>query len=118
LAVVVHSAGIQDRVGARALRIRLSGGLAGILEIFADGGYSGKLLAWTTAMFAAVMEIVKRSDTGRFVVLPKRRIVERSFAWLALSRRLNRDHEINPRHSETMSQLAMIHLPLKRLSDF
>jgi putative transposase len=49
------------------------------------------------------------------VVLPKRWIVERTFAWLALSRRLNRDDEINPRHSETMIQLAMIRVPLKRI---
>jgi transposase len=48
------------------------------------------------------MEIVKRSDTRKFVVLPKCWIVERTFAWLALSRRLNRDYEINPRHSEIM----------------
>ncbi|MDR1888436.1 MAG: transposase, partial [Zoogloeaceae bacterium] len=50
--------------------------------------------------------------------LPKRWIVERTFAWLALSRRLNRDYEINPKHSEAMIQLAMIHLLLKRLSNF
>jgi transposase len=68
-------------------------------------------------MFAATTEIVKRSEVGKFVVLPKRWIVERTFAWLAFSRRLNRDYEINPRHAETMIQLAMIHLLLKRLSN-
>ncbi|MDR0673991.1 MAG: transposase, partial [Zoogloeaceae bacterium] len=72
---------------------------------------------WTAAMFAATTEIVKRSEVGKFVVLPKRWIVERTFAWLAFSRRLNRDYEINPRHAETMIQLAMIHLLLKRLSN-
>ncbi|MDR1350293.1 MAG: transposase [Zoogloeaceae bacterium] len=69
-------------------------------------------------MFAATMEIVKRSDVGKFVVLPKRWIVERTFAWLALSRRLNRDYESIPQHSETMIQLAMIRLLLKCLSNF
>ena len=59
-------------------------------------------------MFAWTVEIVKRSDAGKFVVLPKRWIVERTFAWLALSRRLNRDHEINPQQSEALIQLAMI----------
>jgi transposase len=52
-------------------------------------------------------EVVKRNKTARFVVLPKRRVVERSFAWLANYRRLTRDYEINPRQSETMIKLAM-----------
>lgn len=115
LTVVIHSAGIQDRVGARAVLIRLFCQIPGIQKIFADGGYTGKLIAWTTAMFATTIEIVKRNDSGKFVVLPKRWIVERTFAWLALSRRLNRDYEINPRQSEAMVQLAMIRLLLMRL---
>lgn len=118
LAGVVHSAGIQDRVGARAVLIRLFHRIANIQKVFADGGYTGKLITWTAAMFAATMEIVKRSDVGKFVVLPKRWIVERTFAWLALSRRLNRDYEIHPRHAEAMIHLAMIHLLLKRLTNF
>jgi transposase len=98
--------------------IRLFGLISGIRKIFADGGSTGKLIDWTAALFAWTIEIVKRSDAGKFVVLPKRWIVERTFAWLALSRRLNRDYEINPKHSEAMIQLAMIHLLLKRLSNF
>jgi transposase len=116
LTVVVHSAGIQDRVGARAVLIRLFGLIPCLRKIFADGGYTGKLIDWAAAMFAWTIAIVKRSDTGKFVVLPRRWIVERTFAWLALSRRLNRDYEINPKHSEAVIQLAMIHLFLKRLS--
>ncbi|MDR0672688.1 MAG: transposase, partial [Zoogloeaceae bacterium] len=50
------------------------------------------------------------------VVLPKRWVVERAFAWLANYRRLNRDYEINPRQSESMIKLVMIHLLLKRLA--
>jgi hypothetical protein len=41
-------------------------------KVFADGGYTGKLIGWTADRFAATMEIVKRSDMGKFVVLPKR----------------------------------------------
>ncbi|GHU45842.1 hypothetical protein AGMMS50289_17860 [Betaproteobacteria bacterium] len=69
-------------------------------------------------MFAATLEIVKRSDAGKFVVLPKRWIVERTFAWLALCRRLNRDYEVIPQQSKSMIQLAMIRLLVKRLADF
>ncbi|MDR2032584.1 MAG: hypothetical protein LBP86_10125 [Azoarcus sp.] len=64
---MVHSVGLQDRVGARAWPIRLFRGIAGLRKIFADGGHTGKWVAWTTDMFAAVMEIVERSDTGTFV---------------------------------------------------
>jgi len=67
-------------------------------------------------MFGWPVEVVKRNETGKFVVLPKRWIVERTFAWLAFSRRLNRNYEIKPRQSETMIKLAMIHLLVKRLS--
>lgn len=116
LAVVVHSAGIQDRTGARAVLIRLFGIVTPLQKIYVDGGYAGKLLAWTQDMFGWVIEVVKRNETGKFVVLPKRWIVERTFAWLANCRRLNRDYEINPRQSEAMIKLAMVHLLLKRLA--
>jgi transposase len=116
LAVIVHSAGIQDRTGARAVLIRLFRLIPNIRKVFADGGYAGKLIDWTRAMFGWVVEVVKRNETGKFVVLPKRWIVERTFAWLAHCRRLNRDYEINPRQSEAMIKLAMIRLLVKRLA--
>lgn len=90
--------------------------LGHVQNIYADGGYSGKLIAWAQEMFGWVVEVVKRSDSGKFVVLPKRWIVERTFAWLAQCRRLNRDYEVNPRQSEAMIKLAMIRLLLKRLA--
>jgi transposase len=86
--------------------IQLFHRIPGIQKVFAGGGHTDELIAWRAAMFAAPMEIVKRSDVGKFVVLPKRWIVERTVAWLALSRRLNRDYEINPRYAESMIQLA------------
>lgn len=116
LAVVVHSAGIQDRTGARAVLIRLFGIIAHLQKIYVDGGYAGKLITWAQGMFGWVIEVVKRNETGKFVVLPKRWIVERTFAWLANYRRLNRDYEINPRQSEALIKLAMVHLLLKRLT--
>jgi putative transposase len=116
LTVVVHSAGIQDRTGARAVLIRLFGIVSTLRKIYVDGGYSGKLLAWAYAMFGWGVEVVKRNETAKFVVLPKRRIVERTFAWLSNYHRLNRDYEINPRQSEVMIKLAMIHLLLKRIA--
>lgn len=67
-------------------------------------------------MFAWPIEIVKRTTTSHFVVLPKRWIVERTFAWLALSRRLNQDYEVHHQNAEAMIQLAMIRILIKRLA--
>jgi transposase len=82
LCVVVHSAGIQDRTGTRAVLIRLFKQIHGLKKIFADSSYTGQLIDWTAALLAVPMEIIKRSDAGKFVVLPKRWIVERTFALL------------------------------------
>jgi len=116
LAVIVHSAGIQDRVGARSVLIRLFCQFSLIQKVFADGGYTGKLIDWAKAMFPFVVEVVKRTEAHKFVVLPKRWIVERTFAWMALCRRLNRDYEVKHQHAEAMIKIAMIRLLLKRLA--
>jgi len=64
LALVVHSAGIQDRRGARTLLARLAARFRSIQTVFADGGYQGeKLQTWVKAMFGYRLEIVKRHDT-------------------------------------------------------
>jgi transposase len=114
LAVVVHSAGIQHRVGARAVLIRLFCRFQGIVKIFADGGYTGTLIDWAEKMFGYTVEIVKRSDQRGFHVLPKRWIVERNFAWLHWSRRLSKDYELCHRSAETMIHIAFVHQLLTR----
>ena len=94
LAVVVHGAGIQDRAGAKLVFEKLKGAFPRLRLIWADGGYSGRLVAWVAAFAGWVLEIVKRSDDVKgFVVLPHRWIVERTFAWLSKYRRLAKDYE-------------------------
>jgi len=115
LAVVVHSAGIQDRVGAKAVLIRLFAGSGTIQTVFADGGYAGKLIDWTRAMFGWLLRIVKRTDAHRFVVLPKRWIVERTFAWMNHSRRLSKDYEITVKSAEAFDCISCVRLMLRRL---
>ena len=62
------------------------------------------------------MEIVKRpKDSHEFVVLPRRWVVERTFAWLGRSRRLSKDYEALPDTTEAWIYIAMIHLMLRRL---
>lgn len=76
--------------------IRLFCLMPGRQKIFADDAGTGQLINWTAAMFSWGMGAVKRTE-AEFVVLPKRWIVERAFAWPALSRRLDHGCEINPR---------------------
>ncbi len=80
LAVVVHSAGIQDRAGARALLIRLFVHFEGLKTIFVDGSYSGSLINWALSMLGWNMQMIKRRQQRVFRVLPKRWFVQRTFA--------------------------------------
>ena len=67
-------------------------------------------------MCGRAIQVVKRTELHRFVVLPKRWIVERTFAWLGKYRRLSKDYEDLPESSQAMIHIAMINLMLHRLS--
>jgi transposase len=114
LAAIVHSAGIQDRVAARAVLMRLFCRFDTITKVYADGGYTGPLIGWAKDMFGYTLEIVKRNEQHLFRVLPKRWIVERTFAWLNWSRRLSKDYELRHTSAETMIYIAFAHLLLRR----
>jgi transposase len=114
LAVIVHSAGIQDRVAARAVLMRLFCRFDSIITVFADGGYTGKLIDWAKDMFGYSVEIVKRNEQHLFRVLPKRWIVERTFAWFNWSRRLSKDYELRHTSAESMIHIAFAHMLLRR----
>ena len=121
LALKVTTADIQDRDGARMLLVGvLSMAFGWIKLIWADGGYSGKLIEEVAAIERhrkVKLEIVKRSDSIKgFTVLQKRWIVERTFGWLIQSRRLVRDYEVNINHSESMIYLSMTKRMLARLA--
>lgn len=86
-------------------------------KLLLDGGYdSPALLHWCRVLFAVDAEIVRRSDLHTFVVLPKRWIVERTFAWLGKYRRLSKDYEALPTVSETWIYIAMVDRMLHRLN--
>jgi transposase len=114
LAVIVHSAGIQDRVAARAVLMRLFCLFATIQTVFVDGGYTGTLIDWAKQMFGYAVEVVKRSDQHLFKVLPKRWIVEPTFAWLNWSRRLSKDYQLRHCSEESMIYIAFAHMLLRR----
>jgi transposase len=112
LEVVVHSAGIQDRDGAKLVFKRTQNKLKSITKVFAAGGYAGKLIAWTQEKYNLVLEIVKRNQLHTFVVLPKRWIIERTNAWVSSSRRLTKEYEVKTRNQESMIYVRMIQLML------
>lgn len=117
LLVQVHRADIQDRDGACDLLQKLSELMTRLKHVWADGGYAGFLVTWVRLAYHWTLEIVKRSDdTKGFVVLPRRWVVERTFAWLCRNRRLSKDYEKLPSSSETVIYLASIRLLVRRLA--
>lgn len=114
--VLVTSAALQDRDGGRLVLERAKMKMPSIVLIWADGGYAGKLLAFARRHFQIVVEIIKRTDKRpTFEVLPRRWVVERTFAWINRSRRLSKDYERLPDHAEAMVKWAMIGLMARRL---
>lgn len=117
LAVVVHSAGLQDRDGAKPL-LQKALWFGWLRVIWADGGYAGQLAHWfreLRAGRAARLEIVRKLTPG-FKLLPHRWVVERTFAWLSRYRRLSRDYEVKIAHSEVFIYIAASRLMLRRLA--
>jgi len=118
LAVVVHSAGIQDQVGAEWVMDQLGERFRLLKVIFGDLAYGRSgLPEWVRQTFGWVLQTVLRPvGVKGFVVLPKRWIVERTFAWLARYRRHSKDYEKTEASSEAILYIAMINLMSKRLA--
>ena len=119
LAVVAHRADISERRGAGFVLARLGRVRANfprLKVIFADGGYSGEFETLVKRTYRWLLEIIRKPfGVKMFVLLPKRWIVERTFAWLVSQRRLSVDYERSVRVSEAMIQLAMIRIMIRRL---
>src|SRR4051812_37297386 len=117
LAVVVTIAAIQDRDAGLRLLGALRARFSTISLVWADAGYAGRLVTWAGTVLHLVVEIVKRCDdlTG-FHVLPRRWVVERTFAWISKRRRCVRDYETLPEHHEAMVHIAMIMTMSRRLA--
>ena len=117
LAVAVHPADIQDRDGARLVLARLLGRFPRLQLIWADGAYGGKLVEWARTVGGWTLELVRRpAQQHTFQVLPRRWVVERTFGWLNLQRRLSKDYEALCETTETWIYIAMTGLTLHRLA--
>ena len=133
---LVHEANVQDAEGGKLLLARLSGVFPRLELIWADSAY--KCLgfpAWVKAELGCEVEIVAHPSSGQrgvwtpadgtpeppsqprgFHLLPRRWVVERTFAWLSTWRRLAKDYELLPSSEEAWISLAMIRIMLRRLA--
>ena len=117
LVLVVHTADIQDRDGLALVCRRLRRRFPWLRLIFADGGYRGETAACAAAREGLRLTIVTRDPGTRgFAVLPRRWVVERTFAWLGRNRRLAKDFETTVTSAVTMAYLASLRLLVRRLA--
>ncbi|MDI9635514.1 IS5 family transposase, partial [Geitlerinema splendidum] len=121
LRVFVTAAGVGERVGGQQVlqRVKHMGKPATrLVTIWADGGFDGDpFLRWVMDWCCWIVQVVLRPEqTKGFVVLKKRWVVERTFAWWMGNRRLVRDYELLPQTSETFLYLSMIRLMVRRLA--
>jgi transposase len=115
-AIEVTTANVTDRDGAILLAKNAKEHLSAVLKLLVDGGYSGKKFASAIKkIIGAEVEVVKRSELHTFKVIPKRWVVERSFAWLEKCRRLWKNCERKLRTSRHMIILAFISLLMRRV---
>lgn len=116
LSVTVHEANKQDRATAKDIIVSLKATFERISVVFADQGYTGTVIGEIKAACKVTLQIVKRTDHTKFKILPKRWIVERTFGWFGFYRRLAKDYERYPKHSEAFVYLAMSTVMLNRLA--
>jgi transposase len=113
--VEVTTANVTDRDGAIIMTGREKDNLTAVKKVLADGGYTGDNFAVAIRRtIQATVEVVKRNELHTFKVIPKRWVVERSFAWLEKCRRLWKNCERKLSTSRQMIILAFISLLLRR----
>ena len=133
LRVVVHPANLQDRDGAKLVLTGLEQPFPRLHHLWTDQAYTGKLLEWIEQELGWSVEVVERSPRRGFIVtpdhqfqrvalpatfelLPRRWVVERTFAWIGRNRRMSKDYEYRSTSSEAMVYVSIVRLMLKRLA--
>jgi putative transposase len=130
LKVSVHPADVADRDGAKLLLANLAASCPRVAKVWVDAAYQGPCAAWITETLGWAVEVVRKPPArvwvgpgqepperpAGFQVLPRRWVVERTFAWLGRQRRLSKDYEVLPETEEAWIYLAMSRLMTVRLA--
>lgn len=118
LAVVVHAADLADHDGACFVLMQLHQGFRRLKVVWADSAYGrNRLPEWVRGTFGWVLQTILRPVAAKgWVLVPKRWISERTFAWLGRCRRHSKDYERTTESAEAMIYITMIHLMLRRLA--
>ena len=132
LRVVVHAADVQDRDGGRLVLSGLAAVLPRLQHLWVDAGYRGHFVGWVERSLQWSVEVVQHDWRRKvwqlasgeltdkppgFQVLPRRWVVERTFAWLGKQRRLSKDYEALPATSEALIYATMSGYMLRRLAN-
>lgn len=128
----VHPADETDAEGAKALLRELAQVFLRLALLWVDGGYKRRFSEWVEQELGWCVAVVQRADTPRWVwvapgeeppprsrgfrVLPRRWVVERTFAWLGRNRRLSKDYEALPASEAAWIYAASSRLLLRRLA--
>jgi transposase len=119
LAVLITGAHVQDRHAAKPMLWALRACFPTIRLVWADSGYTGKLVDWAAATLALTLQIVRKlADQVGFVVLHRRWAMERTFSWINRCRRTVRDYERLPANHAAMVQWAMVIIMTRRLARY
>jgi hypothetical protein len=117
ITVMVCAASVQDRDGAKSTLLGTSLSAVRCRFVFADAAFTGRLVGWAAHVLGITVHIVRKSEGQKgFSVLPRRWAVERTLAWITAHRRLARDYERKPAHSEAMIRWAAINTMTRRLA--
>ncbi len=115
VAVVTLAASTSDNLGGTAAMERAKPKSSRLVTVFCDGGFK-KAFAEACKGLGVAVEVVNRIASGRFKVLPRRWVVERTWSWLMSNRRLQVDYERDPRVSEGFVWAAHSRLLMRRLT--
>lgn len=112
---MVHEASLSDRESAETVLAAVRRRCKRIAVIFADQGYTGTLIETVKRTLKFTLTIIKRTEVRTFHLLPRRWVVERTFGWFGFYRRLAKDYERYPAHSEAFVYIATSNIMLHRL---
>ncbi len=114
---MVHPADLSESAGAKLVLAKAQAAGRALGKVWLDGGYRASLVAWAEAELGYALEVVARPPGGRgFAVLPRRWVVERSFAGIGRYRRLSKEYEALVETSEAMIWAAFGTTMLRRLA--